>query len=111
MATTLYHAAEALRLLSVLLHPVLPERTAELWRRLGWAPPERLGEGLAWGELRPGTAVVAGSPLFPSEVGQNAPSFFRAHAPVWAQTLRTTRRLPLLPLSCRVITLAVQKSR
>jgi methionyl-tRNA synthetase len=67
-ATILYHAAEALRLLSVLLHPVLPERTAELWRRLGWQPPERLGKGLAWGGLRPGTEVVAGPPLFPREV-------------------------------------------
>ena len=26
---------EALRLLAVLLHPILPERTTELWRRLG----------------------------------------------------------------------------
>jgi methionyl-tRNA synthetase len=68
-ATILYHAAEALRLLSVLLHPVLPERTAELWRRLGWTPPERLGEGLAWGRLRPGAEVVADLPLFPREVG------------------------------------------
>jgi methionyl-tRNA synthetase len=68
-ATILYHAAEALRLLSVLLHPVLPERTAELWRRLGWMPPERLGEGLAWGGLRPCTEVVDGPPLFPREIG------------------------------------------
>ena len=68
-ATVLYHAAEALRLVSVLLHPVLPERTVELWERLGWEAPERLGEGLAWGGLRPGTSVVAGPPLFPREVG------------------------------------------
>ena len=68
-ATILYHAAEALRLLSVLLHPVLPERTVEVWERLGWEAPERLGEGLAWGGLRPGTSVVAGPPLFPREVG------------------------------------------
>jgi methionyl-tRNA synthetase len=55
-ATILYHAAEALRLLAVLLHPVLPERTAELWRRLGWTPPERLGEGrpgAGYGQERP----------------------------------------------------------
>ena len=39
------------------LTAVPPERTAELRRRLGlsraerggWTPPERLGEGLAWG--------------------------------------------------------------
>jgi methionyl-tRNA synthetase len=69
-ATILYHAAEALRLLSVLLHPVLPERTAELWRRLGWQPPERLDEGLTWGGVAPGAAAMAGALLFPREVGQ-----------------------------------------
>jgi len=52
----------------VLLHPVLPERTAELWRRLGRTPPERLGEGLDWGGLRPGVSVVLGPPLFPRDV-------------------------------------------
>jgi methionyl-tRNA synthetase len=68
--TALYTAAEALRLLSILLWPVLPERTAELWRRLGWSPPKTLREGLQWGGLRPGTKVVAGPPLFPREVVQ-----------------------------------------
>jgi methionyl-tRNA synthetase len=52
-----------------LLQPVLRQCTAELWRRLGWTPPERLGEGLAWGNLSAGQAVVAGPPLFPREVG------------------------------------------
>jgi methionyl-tRNA synthetase len=65
VAISLYTAAEALRLCSVLLHPVLPERTAELWRRLGWQPPEPLKDGLVWGELEPGSLVVAGPPLFP----------------------------------------------
>ena len=68
-ATILYYATEALRLLSVLLHPVLPERAADLWRRLGWKPPAHLGEALSWRGLRPGTEVVAGPPLFPREVG------------------------------------------
>ena len=67
-ATILYHAAEALRLLAVLLHPVLPERTVELWRRLGWKPPAHLRDGLTWGRLQPGAEVVAGPPLFPREM-------------------------------------------
>jgi methionyl-tRNA synthetase len=71
-ATILYHAAEALRLLSVLLHPVLPERTAELWRRLGWTPPAHLGDGLSWGELQPGMEVVSGPPLFPRDVNADS---------------------------------------
>jgi methionyl-tRNA synthetase len=65
VATSLYTAAEALRLCSVLLHPVLPERTTELWRRLGWQPATPLKEGLAWGGLQLGSPVVAGPPLFP----------------------------------------------
>jgi methionyl-tRNA synthetase len=65
VATSLYTAAEALRLTSILLHPVLPERTAELWRRLGWRPPEPLREGLDWGGLQPGSHVIPGPPLFP----------------------------------------------
>jgi methionyl-tRNA synthetase len=63
--TVLYHAAEALRLTSVLLWPVMPERMAELWRRLGWKAPGDLSEGLSWGGLAPGTAVTQGPPLFP----------------------------------------------
>ena len=68
VGTILYHAAEALRLMSVLLQPVMPERVAELWRRLGWRPPEPLSNGLEWGGLHPGAAVQAGPPLFPREV-------------------------------------------
>jgi methionyl-tRNA synthetase len=80
VATSLYTAAEALRLTSVLLHPVMPERTAELWRRLGWQPPQILANALTWGQLQPGSMVTAGPPLFPRlanlavDEGQTAPS-------------------------------------
>ena len=69
VATILYYAVEALRLTSILLQPVLPERMAKLWHRLGWQPPAPLQDGLSWGELRPGTQVVSGPPLFPRNVG------------------------------------------
>ena len=61
----LYHAAEALRLASVLLWPVMPERMTELWRRLGWDAPTPLSDGLSWGGLAPGAPVASGEPLFP----------------------------------------------
>jgi methionyl-tRNA synthetase len=70
VATVLYHAAEALRLTSILLQPVLTERMVELWRRLGWQPPASLADGLDWGKLQPGARVVSGPPLFPREVKQ-----------------------------------------
>ncbi|MDP6779728.1 MAG: class I tRNA ligase family protein, partial [Candidatus Latescibacteria bacterium] len=63
--TALYTAAEALRITSVLLWPVMPERMAELWRRLGWQPSDRLSEALSWGGLKPCSPVAPAPPLFP----------------------------------------------
>ena len=60
--------SEALRLVSALLQPVLPERMEELWHRLGWMPPARLGDALEWAGLRSGASVIVGAPLFPREV-------------------------------------------
>jgi len=68
VATILYTSAEALRLASLLLQPVLPERMLEVWRRLGWQPPDSLRDGLFWGLLQPGSAVIAGPPLFPRDI-------------------------------------------
>ena len=59
VGTVLYHAAETLRLVSILLWPVMPERMTELWRRFGWEAPPDLAEVLTWGRLAPGTSVVA----------------------------------------------------
>lgn len=65
VATSLYTAAEALRLCSLLLWPVMPERTADLWRQLGWQPAADPGQGLTWGQLTPDSPVPGGRPLFP----------------------------------------------
>jgi methionyl-tRNA synthetase len=70
VGAVLYTAAEALRLISILFWPVMPERIAELWRRLGWQPPQTLRDGLKWGELQPGSKIVSGPPLFPKDVIQ-----------------------------------------
>jgi methionyl-tRNA synthetase len=61
----LYHAAEAVRIGALLLSPVLPERSAETFARLGWQPPADLQSGLDWGGLIPGSQTTAGEPLFP----------------------------------------------
>ena len=68
VAAILYAAAEALRLVSILLHPVLPERTVELWSRLGWEPAPSLQAGLTWGQLAPGSKVRLREPLFPKDL-------------------------------------------
>ena len=70
VATILYTATEALRLTAILLQPVLPDRMAEVFHRVGWEIPAAIGDGLSWGQLQPGTPVIAGSPLFPREVGE-----------------------------------------
>ena len=63
----LYNASEALRLVSVLIHPVMPQKTQELWQCLGWMPDGDLSEGLKWGSLRPGSVMTPGPPLFPRQ--------------------------------------------
>ena len=35
LATVLYTSAEALRIVTALAHPIIPEATARIWRQLG----------------------------------------------------------------------------
>jgi len=66
-ATILWTAAEALRVVAVLAHPVLPESTAKVWSLLGQAghlSSQELG-GLRWGQLKPGTQLGKSQALFP----------------------------------------------
>jgi methionyl-tRNA synthetase len=68
----LYRAAETLRWLCVLLYPVMPTATLEIWRQLGLADTD-LGASplqldpakLKWGELAEGTVISEVQPLFP----------------------------------------------
>jgi methionyl-tRNA synthetase len=64
---TLYHVAEALRIATVLLTPVLPESAPKIWAQLGMAQPlesVRL-DALAWGQLPPGQKIGEVSGVFP----------------------------------------------
>ena len=74
VGTILYNCAEALRIASVLLWPVIPAKVEELWRRLGCDYAEHMkangGRGelekwVVWGQLKPGTTIAQGDPLFP----------------------------------------------
>jgi methionyl-tRNA synthetase len=67
LASILYTAAEALRFVTVLMHPVLPDSTTKLWKQLGQQTELsvfRLDE-LRWGQLVPGTALGKLQTLFP----------------------------------------------
>lgn len=65
--STLYIAAEVLRISTVLLAPVIPASAAKIWSQL--AMPEPLEKvqlnRLAWGQLKAGQRVNRSSPVFP----------------------------------------------
>jgi methionyl-tRNA synthetase len=62
----LYTAAEALRIASILLYPVMPGKCRDLLARLGVAEKDiTLGKVSQWGLLGPGQKISAGEPLFP----------------------------------------------
>jgi methionyl-tRNA synthetase len=64
---TLYTAAEALRIATVLLAPVLPESAPKIWQQLGMAEPlaaMRL-DTLAWGQLPHGQRIGEVAAVFP----------------------------------------------
>jgi methionyl-tRNA synthetase len=68
--STLYTAAEAIRIITALLYPFLPYATAKVWAQLGLGDIEvaaRNGElkNLEWGGLRPGIQLGELGAIFP----------------------------------------------
>ncbi len=66
LATVLYTSAEALRIVTALAHPVIPEATAKIWTQLGLGDIKQfpLSE-LKWGQLRLGTRLGNVQAVFP----------------------------------------------
>jgi len=66
LATVLYTSAEALRIVTALVHPVIPEATAKIWTQLGLGDIKmfRLAD-LKWGQLELGTKLGSVGPVFP----------------------------------------------
>ncbi len=67
LASTLYTAAEVVRIATALLAPVLPESTAKIWSQLGMTAPLAsvcLGD-LQWGQLPAGQAIGEVAAVFP----------------------------------------------
>ncbi len=66
LATVLYTSAEALRIVTALAHPVMPEATAKIWAQLGLGAISRFDlSGLQWGQLQLGTRLGKVEPVFP----------------------------------------------
>jgi methionyl-tRNA synthetase len=69
-AWVLATAAEAIRIITALVYPILPESASKVWRQLGLgeiqdAAKQGFLTELAWGGLKAGTQFGEPSPLFP----------------------------------------------
>ncbi len=69
-ARVLATAAEAIRIITALVYPILPESAAKVWRQLGQdeiadAAKQSFLTNLAWGGLKAGTKFGEPAPLFP----------------------------------------------
>jgi len=69
-ARVLATAAEAIRIITALAYPVVPDAAAKVWRQLGQgelADAAKMGflKDLAWGGLKAGTKLGEPAPLFP----------------------------------------------
>src|SRR3989475_11729707 len=66
LATVLYTSAEALRIVTALAHPVIPEATAKIWSQLGLGDIKKFPlSDLKWGQLKLGGKVGRVEPVFP----------------------------------------------
>ncbi len=66
LATVLYTSADALRIVTALAHPVMPEATAKIWAQMGLGDITKVSlADLQWGQLRLGTKLGKVEPVFP----------------------------------------------
>jgi methionyl-tRNA synthetase len=67
LAKVLYTAAEGLRIVTALAHPVLPQSTEKIWRQLGQTTPLSSVQMdlISWGQLKPGTKIGKLEGIFP----------------------------------------------
>jgi methionyl-tRNA synthetase len=66
LATILHTSAEALRIVTALVHPVIPEATARIWTQLGVGDIRKFDlRTLAWGQIPTGTKLSKVEPVFP----------------------------------------------
>jgi methionyl-tRNA synthetase len=65
-ASILYTCAEALRIITALAYPVLPDATTRIWAQLGLGDLAQANiQQVSWGQLNPGTKLGPAGPVFP----------------------------------------------
>ncbi|MGH9774639.1 MAG: methionine--tRNA ligase [Candidatus Acidiferrales bacterium] len=67
LSRVLFDAAEGLRIVAILAHPVLPLATQKVWEQLGQTGlvQDRGFDQLTWGGLKPGTRIGKPEAVFP----------------------------------------------
>ena len=67
LATVLYNMAEAIRIATILLTPIMPNTPAKVFAQLGIADQSELHtwESLTYGGIKAGTEIHRGEPIFP----------------------------------------------
>jgi methionyl-tRNA synthetase len=66
LATVLYTSAEALRVVTALAHPVMPDATAKIWSQIGLGDIRKFDLAqLHWGQLHLGTKLGEVQAVFP----------------------------------------------
>jgi methionyl-tRNA synthetase len=66
LATILYTSTEALRIVTALAHPIIPESTAKIWSQMGLGDIQKVSlSDLQWGQLKLGTKLGEVQPVFP----------------------------------------------
>jgi len=70
LGTILYTAAEAIRIITALIYPILPASASKVWRQMGLGDIQDAAKhafltNLAWGGLKAGTKFGEPAPLFP----------------------------------------------
>ena len=114
-ARVLATAAEAIRIITALVYPVLPDAAAKVWRQLGQGEIADAAKAsflthLAWGGLKAGTKFDEPAPLFPRAEKdavermvaieeQNSKSVIEAAGGVVAPEQPTPRAQPAAPLA------------
>jgi methionyl-tRNA synthetase len=65
-ASILYTCAEALRIITALAYPVLPDATTRIWAQLGLGDLAQANiQQVSWGQMAPGTKLGPAGPVFP----------------------------------------------
>ncbi len=65
--TVLYHLAEVIRVVAVLISPFMPATSPRIFSQLGLTAPESftLADAKVWGAIQSGATVAKGEPIFP----------------------------------------------